>query len=265
MKVPPVSRLHVFRFHSKALPLLLSIICALISAPCLAEEQALSSSAVLDKKLPALDSILAPGNNFNREAIETLLIKNRSNSGEWYRIPIWLAGKWAQSQGVCTYSRDERTGKCEEDERSFKSEAFFTKGDQVDRKGNPWQRLQYGYMTETDYGESTAYNFVQYFKPIELTADCMSFKGQSVTVVVHKVDKKIVDTHTIQILQRQRRVAETILEKESAQRTFDWKGEPTFFSITLTDCTKVGTFRTNRKSDFVAFLKSKGLESLIPR
>src|SRR5262249_15358194 len=127
--------------------------------PYSVNSEQLYGSAELDQRLPSLDPTLAPGNTFDKEVAEAILLKGFHSTNDWYRIPNWIAGTWEEKESVTTFFRDEQTGETDETPQPHKSVSQDSWGRRKDRAGNVWDKLSVGYVTETIHENNISYNF----------------------------------------------------------------------------------------------------------
>jgi hypothetical protein len=138
------------------------------------------------------------------------------------------------------------------------------RGHHLDRKGEVWQQIQSGYVTKMEYENDIGYSFILKFEPVSVTDTSVSTKNRMVSIDVNKASGKITQSYQ---READKRISDTIMRSESAHRAFDWNGNPWMEVVNVQNQKKIVDFspRFNRNTqEFVAYLRSHGLEELIP-
>lgn len=245
--------------------LLFAFVLPGIYFPCSAEP--FKASAQVVRKITSLDPRLSPGKKFKLAKIKKLLIKKdkkKENRNNWYKIPTWFSGCWRSETATLKYSRNYRTGMVLTDSEPYKCEYSQRHGDQVDRQGQIWQKVPFE-CGPVIFEGSYSCHFVLTQEPMEYTDNCFKIRSFLVSVEVDSKTSKIIQTHQAQSWTAFTRSGESVINKKVEHKAFDWNGEPIDFAVNEQKLTKYEPFsRTDSYSDFVRFLKSKGLQHLVP-
>lgn len=222
---------------------------------------------------PALDPLLWPGNNFDKDAARSLLRDQTKDSSIWQQIPEWQAGNWEGKQAVNTRAIKFVNGTPMEYPPLgvHQAEGQFTKGLLKDKNGGIWHWLQSDYWTETDQGENKACSYVVFCSPGG--GEYPDFYAESVDFKVNKASNQIVTVRRAKTWTRYLNLGPGTLKEESVRSNFDQNGNPTAITYNTALEKRTEAFSSYEPSfaskktiveSLHSYLKQHGLSNLIP-
>jgi hypothetical protein len=221
----------------------------------------------------ALDPLLWPGNNFDRNAARSLLRDPDQAPSKWQKIPDWQAGNWACEQAVNTRAIKYRGGAPVEIQPLgvHKSVGSFTKGLMKDKNGGIWDWFQSDYWTGTDHGQQIQQSYIIYTSPGG--GEYPDFYSESIDFNVDKSTNQILASRRAKVWTRYTKMAPGMLKEETLRTGFDFEGHPTVTAFNTALYKRTETFDSyypgfaSKKAivdNFRNYLRAHGLENLIP-
>lgn len=216
-----------------------------------------------------LDPLLWPGNNFDKQAAESLLKDPSQNSALWAEIPEWQSGEWESKQAVNTRAIKYINGTPVDVQPIgvHTSEGRFTKGILKDKKGLIWHLFQSNYWTDTDLGDFKIQSYVMYSAPGSGDHD---FYAESVDFKVSKANNQIGSVRRAKSWTRYTNLSPGTIKEETIRTNYDEQGRPTATSFNSALSKRIASFNTYEpgfaaKSAIVAslnkHLRQRGMEA----
>jgi hypothetical protein len=173
-------------------------------------------------KMPPLDPVLAPGNNFD-QAIATEITKIKSTN-QWHQIPAWLAGSWESEQATVRSFKDQKSGTEDLRVRVYPEHSTDTHGDFTDQTGQVWAADVAMFRKGADNDAFVKYTLFLSFISIAATDTKYLYQIQSVDLYVYRKTNtiKVCCPWLTEIVERL--VSPGVLSNKTTYRSFDLNG-----------------------------------------
>jgi hypothetical protein len=183
----------------------------------------------------------------------------------WYRVPPWMAGKWQYDEETQTFYQDYATGAS--DEQTYHSQAHNTSSfaNQRDRLGGLWDYIDAPYVSETTT-DKVINKDLHTDESIIFDSDAKLIMRSVVTrTSLDKTTKIISKVYRMEQFTTYFPYGPNAVRAEYSFKTLDQGGKP----INLTKTWAIGRKLApstvgNSDPSFAAYLKSQGLENLVP-
>ncbi|MBX9669529.1 MAG: hypothetical protein K2X93_18040 [Candidatus Obscuribacterales bacterium] len=188
----------------------------------------------------------------------------------WYPIPSWLAGTWKRNTETTVFTHDYASGYSNRQTRTFMSEQTADFGVQKDKKGVIWN-CNLANRGVSDRGSYRSVAIVKSKEPLKSSEGEVIFREVFTVVHVVKESNLIVDSFLIESLTRHRPLMDGSLKTEMSVKVYNPSGTPRQVQENVAHELPIKRFvlldrykDKNLKAEFADFLRTKGLDNLIP-
>lgn len=217
------------------------------------------------RSLAAIPESLQAGSFFNEK-----LLNEGNDRLLWYRIPKWLAGQWKRGMETTVFTQDYQSGYTDRNQRSFMSEQTADFGVQKDKMGDVWN-CNLSSRGVSDRGLYRSIALVQLKEPVVSNDKEVLFREVFTVLQVQKDSNLIMDSSLVESLTRHRPRPDGSLDTVMSVKVYNAGGTPRQIQENIANDRLTAPFAVvdhykgrDIKANFVEFLKSKHLDSLIP-
>jgi hypothetical protein len=227
------------------------------------ESQALFGGVSLNRTLPPVAKNLQKGAVFEA----TNLPKKRETSGEWYKIPLWMAGKWHREKSsrfvpFFWFTRED----------TYTDQMDHIWGEQMDRFGIIWHRRNEPFTEVSTMDNLDCSKTITLQKPVLVSDSKVIILYKDITVEYSKINHIVIKTYQHEQLSEFSKDGD-ILYEEVWDRLFDQDGNLTGSGHGRSYNTKVSAFEpmdfdkktgVDLKKDFAIYLSNHKFSNRIP-
>lgn len=173
------------------------------------------------EKLPAVDKTLLPGAAFKGEG------EKETRTGEWVRIPAWLAGGWQADKETATLRRDIKSGReAGNTPFTFRAKVRFSYGMQKDLSGGIWHYVSTPYTSATDLPEFIQYHNVRSKKFTSVADDKVSITTLVTVARVGRQSRLIEEVFQQESITSYSPLSDGFIKMVASTKTYDIQGNP---------------------------------------
>lgn len=198
------------------------------------------------------------------------LLDDKNDQLIWYPIPPWLAGRWKRNTETTVFTHDYASGFSDRQSRTFMSEQTADFGVQKDRKGLIWN-CNLASRGVSDRGSYRSVAIVKSQEPIKTSDSEIIFREIFTVIHVVKETNLITDSFLTESLTRHRPMKDGTIETAMSVKIYNASGTPRQIQENLAHDLPIERFvvvdrykNKDLKADFQEFLRTKGLDNLIP-
>lgn len=219
------------------------------------------------EQLPPVQSRLGVGTTYDESKLEKPVPVKI-----WYRVPLWMAGKWQFDEEHIFSEQDLRTGRVYPGGNVERRHAEETWGCQQDRFGGIWDFISVPLLTEVKSDK-------EIWKDMHTNDSVMTDTENDVVMrwvytrrVVSRATGKISGIEQAEQLSRFLPYGPDLIRTLYSVKFFDQKGRPTSLLKTWKIGRRVGAFKpwnidekgNDIRAMFRQYLISQGLQQLVP-
>lgn len=236
----------------------------------------LSATLTVDANAAAIDPVLLPGNEFDKNVAQALLRNKDKSTDNWRKIPMWLQGEWETKQTKVTKAVQYINGKSvplENAPREFTSKRKYGLGKIRDKNGDVWDQYSSDYWTTSDKGDDTK-TYTYFVLTSEGEGSYPDGYAENVAFRVDSTSNKILSVLRGRAWARYSNIEPGIVKEYQVATELDDKGHPRVTSWCEATSQRVRTFESYENSivnlaqlqaSFLSYCRVQGYENLLEK
>lgn len=228
--------------------------------------QKLVGAIVHSSSLPPVPAHLRAGKEVNIAKLKKLEPDN-----QWFKIPLWYAGRWETRRHTIYYQKTLDTGA-----ESFPLNSHFalgaeTSGFQRDQAGAIWEFAYGEYVSTLELADGYELQLVHFREPLEIKDTKLTMLFRAHTIFVSTPDNKIQHTKQVESIQTYTPAGNGLIRVDASVKTFNERGTPVRLTKILAFKRQTEQFKPrdtsqgrNMRKLFDEFLESHGMNELRP-
>ncbi|HEY9786592.1 MAG TPA: hypothetical protein V6D17_14390 [Candidatus Obscuribacterales bacterium] len=197
------------------------------------------------ERLPQVDRNLLPGSVFQSQEKE-----KEKPTGEWVRIPSWLAGSWQADKETAVLRKDMKTGReSGNTPYFFQAKIRFSYGTQKDTGGGIWHYVSTPYTSATDLPEFTEYHRVLSKRFREVSDDKVTIATRVIVARVGRQSRLVEQAFQQESITTYSPLSDGFIKLSASTETFDVQGSPLLLAKNEAKIKRVANFEPTDKAE----------------